>query len=38
MAQRIACDHWYIENWSFWLDIGILLRTVLSPRAFMNAR
>jgi exopolysaccharide biosynthesis polyprenyl glycosylphosphotransferase len=38
MARRIAYDHWYIDNWSFWLDIGILLRTVFSPRAFRNAR
>jgi lipopolysaccharide/colanic/teichoic acid biosynthesis glycosyltransferase len=28
MAKRIAYDHWYIDNWSFWLDLGILLRTV----------
>ena len=38
MARRIAYDHWYIDNWSFWLDVAILLRTVLSPRAFRNAR
>jgi Undecaprenyl-phosphate glucose phosphotransferase len=37
MAKRIACDHWYIDNWSFWLDIAILFRTVLSKKAFMNA-
>ncbi|HEY5794007.1 MAG TPA: undecaprenyl-phosphate glucose phosphotransferase [Bosea sp. (in: a-proteobacteria)] len=37
MARRIAFDHWYIDNWSFWLDIAILLRTVLSKKAFMNA-
>ncbi|MCO5093553.1 undecaprenyl-phosphate glucose phosphotransferase [Bosea sp. (in: a-proteobacteria)] len=38
MAERIAYDHWYIDNWSFWLDIGILFRTVLSRKAFANAR
>jgi Undecaprenyl-phosphate glucose phosphotransferase len=38
MARRIAYDHWYIDNWSFWLDLGILLRTVFSPSAFRNAR
>lgn len=38
MAKRIAFDHWYIDNWSFWLDIAILFRTVLSKKAFMNAR
>ena len=37
MAKRIAFDHWYIDNWSFWLDIAILFRTVLSKKAFMNA-
>ncbi|WP_332680839.1 undecaprenyl-phosphate glucose phosphotransferase [Bosea sp. (in: a-proteobacteria)] len=37
MERRIACDHWYIDNWSFWLDLGILLRTLFSPRAFRNA-
>jgi lipopolysaccharide/colanic/teichoic acid biosynthesis glycosyltransferase len=38
MAKRVAYDHWYIDNWSIWLDIAILLRTVLSRKAFMNAR
>jgi Undecaprenyl-phosphate glucose phosphotransferase len=27
MQQRIEFDLWYINNWSFWLDIQILLRT-----------
>ena len=38
MARRVAYDHWYIDNWSFWLDIRILFRTVLSRKAFSNAR
>ncbi len=38
MARRIAYDHWYVDNWSFWLDLAILLRTVFSPKAFQNAR
>ncbi|RYE33271.1 MAG: undecaprenyl-phosphate glucose phosphotransferase [Hyphomicrobiales bacterium] len=38
MARRVAYDHWYIDNWSFWLDITILFRTVLSRKAFSNAR
>ena len=38
MAKRVAFDHWYIDNWSLWLDIAILLRTVLSKKAFLNAR
>ena len=23
-------DRWYIENWTFWLDVKILLRTVVA--------
>ena len=38
MERRVAYDHWYIDNWSFWLDITILFRTVLSRKAFANAR
>ena len=38
MARRVAFDHWYIDNWSFWLDLGILLRTVFSARAYLNAK
>ena len=38
MARRIAFDHWYIDNWSFWLDLGILFRTVFSASAYRNAR
>ena len=38
MAKRVAFDHWYIDNWSFWLDLGILLRTVFSARAYLNAQ
>jgi putative colanic acid biosynthesis UDP-glucose lipid carrier transferase len=26
--KRIEFDIWYIENWTFWLDIQIILRTV----------
>jgi Undecaprenyl-phosphate glucose phosphotransferase len=37
MARRVAYDHWYIDNWSFWLDLAILLRTLFSARAFRNA-
>jgi lipopolysaccharide/colanic/teichoic acid biosynthesis glycosyltransferase len=28
MQRRIDHDLWYIENWSFWLDMRILLMTV----------
>lgn len=27
MEERVKRDLWYIENWSFWLDIRIMLRT-----------
>lgn len=37
MAKRVAFDHWYIDNWSFWLDVMILLRTLFSAKAFRNA-
>ena len=29
MAKRVEFDLWYINNWSFWLDLKILLRTLL---------
>lgn len=29
MQQRIEYDLWYINNWSIWLDLRILLRTVV---------
>lgn len=27
-SQRVELDLWYIDNWSLWLDLLILLRTV----------
>ena len=29
IKDRIAYDLWYVEHWSLWLDIKIILRTVL---------
>lgn len=29
IAERTSFDLWYVENWSLWLDIKIILRTVL---------
>ena len=37
MRARVEHDLYYIENWSLWLDIWILARTVMSPKAFRNA-
>ncbi len=28
MKRRIEKDIWYIEHWSFWLDIQIIMRTI----------
>lgn len=30
MEKRIECDIWYLENWTFWLDLVIILKTVLN--------
>ncbi|MCU1692191.1 MAG: exopolysaccharide biosynthesis polyprenyl glycosylphosphotransferase [Frankiales bacterium] len=30
IAERARFDNYYIENWSLWLDVKIVLRTVLS--------
>ncbi len=29
ISERTGYDLWYVENWSLWLDIKILLRTVI---------
>ncbi|MFL5844984.1 MAG: exopolysaccharide biosynthesis polyprenyl glycosylphosphotransferase [Solirubrobacteraceae bacterium] len=34
MTERIEWDNWYIQNWSLWLDLKILLMT---PMACVNA-
>ncbi len=28
MERRVACDHQYIREWSFWMDAKILLKTL----------
>ena len=35
--QRIKHDLWYIENWSFWLDVKIVFLTVFSKKTRKNA-
>jgi putative colanic acid biosynthesis UDP-glucose lipid carrier transferase len=37
MAQRVACDHQYIREWSFGLDLKILLKTLRVVVAQSNA-
>lgn len=37
MEARVQADLYYIDNWSIWLDISIIIQTVISPRAYRNA-
>ncbi len=37
MRRRVDHDLWYIDNWSLWLDMLILMRTIVSPSAYRNA-
>ena len=30
MQKRVNFDIWYIENWTFWLDIQIIFQTVIN--------
>jgi lipopolysaccharide/colanic/teichoic acid biosynthesis glycosyltransferase len=29
MAKRVEHDQWYIDHWSFWLDVKIIVMTLL---------
>jgi len=29
MVKRVECDLWYVNNWSVWLDLKIMLRTLM---------
>ena len=35
---RVEHDLYYIDNWSLLLDVNILIRTVISKKAYKNAR
>jgi Undecaprenyl-phosphate glucose phosphotransferase len=37
MRQRVEHDLYYIDNWSMWLDLQILVKTVISPASYRNA-
>jgi Undecaprenyl-phosphate glucose phosphotransferase len=37
MKARVDHDLYYIDNWSLWLDIWIIIATVISPKAYKNA-
>jgi Undecaprenyl-phosphate glucose phosphotransferase len=37
MIRRVECDLYYIDHWSLFMDIRILLMTVFSARAYRNA-
>ncbi len=30
MERRVELDVWYLENWSFWLDLRIVVKTVVN--------
>lgn len=37
MQRRVEHDLYYIDNWSFWLDLRIMIMTVFSKSAYSNA-
>ena len=37
MRQRVEHDLYYIDNWSFWLDLRIMVMTIFSKTAYTNA-
>jgi len=37
IAKRVKMDLWYINNWSFWLDLQIIIKTVFEVLRKRNA-
>jgi undecaprenyl-phosphate galactose phosphotransferase/putative colanic acid biosynthesis UDP-glucose lipid carrier transferase len=37
IAERVKLDLWYIDNWSLWLDIQIILKTFFEVLRKRNA-
>ncbi|MEA2933932.1 MAG: hypothetical protein QOD74_578, partial [Variibacter sp.] len=37
MQARVAHDLYYIDNWSFWLDVNIILKTLFARKSYTNA-
>lgn len=37
MVKRVECDHRYIREWSWWLDVQILFRTIFAVLSRQNA-
>ena len=36
LSDRVEWDNYYIENWSLWLDVKILLQTILAVRRYFS--
>ena len=37
IAKRVEQDIYYLENWSFWLDLKIIFLTLFNRKAWENA-
>ena len=37
LIKRVEHDLWYIENWTFLLDIKIIFKTLFSKQSSLNA-
>jgi Undecaprenyl-phosphate glucose phosphotransferase len=37
MQRRVEHDLYYIDNWSFWFDLRIIIMTLFSKSAYINA-